>query len=72
MKDANELFQEIVEGNTKLLVPKKSPKKIAEAISFILKNKTSKIGKNAKIKIEKEFSAERAAREFERVYNNLI
>lgn len=58
---------------TGLLVPIKSPKKIAQAINYVIKNKkqAENIGKKARILIEKEFSAKKAAKEFEKLYKNL-
>lgn len=59
---------------TGLLVPKKSPEKIAEAIRWALnnKNKAEKIAKNGKRLIEEEFSAEMAAKKYEKVYKDLL
>lgn len=63
----------IKDKETGLLVPTNSPKKIAEAVKYIInnENEAEKIIKNAKRLIEKEFSAEKAAEEFERVYLKL-
>ena len=57
-----------------LLVPIKSPKKIAEAINWIWQNKkqTQKISKEARALIEKKFSAERAASEYSKIYKKII
>ena len=59
---------------TGLLVPVKSPKKIAEAINYTLKNKKQSelIAKKGKNLIKKEFSAERAAEEYEKTYISLL
>ena len=58
---------------TGLLVPIKNPRKIAEAVNYVLKNKrlTKSMAINAKKLIEKKFSAERAAKEYEDLYNLL-
>lgn len=58
---------------TGLLVPLKNPKKIAEAITYIQKNQkqANVMAKNAKHLIQKQFSAERAAKEYENLYRGL-
>ncbi|MCM8788035.1 MAG: glycosyltransferase family 4 protein [Candidatus Omnitrophica bacterium] len=64
-------IRELIKHKEKgLLVPTKNPKKLAEAIEWVLdhQNETEKIRKNAKILIKKEFSAERAAKEYEELY----
>jgi len=64
----------IINKETGLLVPQKSPKKIAAAIEYILNNpkETDKMRKRAKHLIEEKFSATRAAKAFEELYQRLI
>jgi glycosyltransferase involved in cell wall biosynthesis len=64
----------IINKKTGLLVPIRSPEKIADAINWILdhEKESKNIAKNASVKIKKEFSAEKAAKEYEKLYNSLM
>lgn len=63
----------VKDKSTGLLVPTKSPKKIADSIDWVLKNRkqAEKMAENGRILIEKGFSAEKAARKYELLYRNM-
>ena len=67
----NDLVQNRVNG---MLVPIKSPEKIAEAVNYVLKNpeQVEAFGKNSRELIEEKFSASRAAGEYKEIYESLI
>ncbi|MBW2978454.1 glycosyltransferase [Candidatus Woesearchaeota archaeon] len=64
----------IKDKETGFLVPVKSPKRIAEAIEFLLNNpkKAREIAENGKRLIEQGFSAAKIAKEYEEVYSNIL
>jgi glycosyltransferase involved in cell wall biosynthesis len=64
----------IKHNETGLLVPVKSPKRIASAINHLIKDYklTNKLKKKAKKLIEDKFSAKRAAKEYKELYIKLI
>ncbi|MBW2991799.1 glycosyltransferase [Candidatus Woesearchaeota archaeon] len=63
----------IKNNETGMLVPVKNPRKIAEAVDHVQNNpeQAEKIAENAKNLIKSKFSAERAAREYEKIYSSL-
>jgi len=64
----------IKDKETGLLVPIKNPRKIAAAIDLAINNteEAEGIAKNGRNLIEKEFSAERAAKKYEILYRSLL
>lgn len=63
----------IKDGKTGLLVPKEDDEKLKEAIKKFINSKSlrSRLSKNGKAKVEKSFSAEKMAKEYEKVYDSL-
>jgi glycosyltransferase involved in cell wall biosynthesis len=64
----------VVDGETGCLVPPKNPGQLANAISFLLKNrdKALEMGRNGRELVKDKFSAERMAVETEKVYRDLL
>jgi glycosyltransferase involved in cell wall biosynthesis len=61
----------IKDGKTGLLVPPKDDKKLKDTIKKIINSKSlrSKLSTNGKKEVEKRFSAEKMAKEYEKVYS---
>jgi glycosyltransferase involved in cell wall biosynthesis len=64
----------ITDGESGRLVPTKSPREIAAAIDYVIDNPAAAgaMGREARAVIERGFSAERAAREYEVLYSRLM
>lgn len=64
----------IEDGISGILVPPKNPEALAEAIIKIYKNPelASKMAKSARTRFEKSFTAEMMARQYEKVYEELL
>jgi len=67
-------FELIKNGDNGLLVPPKSPDKLAESIIYLLDNEEirSRIGDNARKYIVKNYDWERITDGFENLYRQLI
>jgi L-malate glycosyltransferase len=67
-------FELIQNGENGLLVPLKNPEKLAESIVYLLENEElrSKIGRNARDYIVKNYDWETITDGFEKLYNQLI
>lgn len=64
----------VIEGKTGFLVPPKNPQAIAEKAIFLLRNPkvAREIGERGYQRVKENFTQERLAREYEKVYEELI
>jgi len=64
----------VIDGETGFLVLPKNPRAIAEKVVFLLRNpeKAKEMGEKGYQRIRENFPQERLAREYEKIYNDLI
>lgn len=64
----------VIDGETGFLVPAKNPEAIAEKVIFLLKNpkKARKIGEKGYQRVKTNFTQEKMAREYEKIYKSLL
>ena len=64
----------VVDGETGFLVPPKDPQAIAEKVIFLLKNPqiAKEMGEKGYQKVKENFTQERLARNYEKLYEELI
>lgn len=64
----------VVDGETGFLVPAKNPEAIAEKVIFLLKNpkKAKEMGEKGYLRVKENFTQEKLAREYEKVYDDLL
>jgi len=64
----------VVDGETGFLVPPKNPEAIAEKVIFLLKNpqKAKEMGEKGYLRVKENFTQEKLAREYEKIYINLL
>jgi len=69
--DVGGVSEQIVDGKTGLLVPPKNPRKIAEAIIFLINNPeyAANIGKRARERVKRLFDLKRCVRQHKRLYD---
>ena len=68
------IVEQITDGETGLLVPSRDADAITKAINCIINDRdlASKLGMNARQKVEKEFSVGKMITETEEIYQDLI
>lgn len=64
----------VINGETGFLVPPKNPRAIAEKTIFLLKNpqKAREMGEKGYLRVKENFTQEKLAREYEKLYEELI
>ena len=71
--DVGAVSEQVLDGETGIIVPPKNPKAIAEAVLFLLEHRDERIemGKKARERVKEMFSLERCVEEHKRLYKNM-